>query len=166
MNFLRSIISIFSSGKQDRVDLQEVQEKLSEIRKRYDLPHTKNEGRGIGRKPDLWGPENARGNLMGEKSTGHDLRLVTAQAATLGDMFSYQIRDLKTYAADHRLKNHTPIAPTEIGLDKRRGFHDNPSSRTELGNEINPATGLPMIGAIDVNGNPFGLNNSSFSREF
>jgi hypothetical protein len=40
-------------------------------------------------------------------------------------------------------------------------FDDN-----DNGPEINPATGLPMIdnSGIDVNGNPFGIDNDDFSN--
>lgn len=41
---------------------------------------------------------------------------------------------------------------------------NNPSS---IHNEINPATGLPMVGGVDTGGNPYGFDSSSsFDHSF
>ena len=44
-------------------------------------------------------------------------------------------------------------------IDRPAAFSGRGSSVSEVGHEVNPASGLPMIGSMDIEGNPFGTGS-------
>lgn len=44
-------------------------------------------------------------------------------------------------------------------IDNPTAFSGRGSSVSDIGHEINPASGLPMIGSLDIEGNPFGTSS-------
>lgn len=63
----------------------------------------------------------------------------------------------------------------ELFLRKKRMVHNssfsmndvNTNNSSSIHHEINPATGLPMVGGVDAGGNPYGFDSSSsFDHSF
>ena len=81
------------------------------------------------------------------------------------DKIRFEIMTKKEYELFLRKKSmgHKPSSfKTNLSMSSR-----NSNNSSSIHHEINPATGLPMVGGVDAGGNPYGFDSSSsFDHSF
>ena len=82
------------------------------------------------------------------------------------DKIRFEIMTKKEYELflrKKRMVHNSSFSMNDINTNNSSFFNSNFS----IHHEINPATGLPMVGGVDAGGNPYGFDSSSsFDHSF